>query len=80
MRDLIIILFMAMAITPGLAYRSIAAPSPFKDMPSIRPHHPVDAKPSNERCIQATTVQRFMIKPDGKMRSLGGVTLWEKCG
>jgi hypothetical protein len=57
----------------------LAAPSPFKDMPSIRPHHPVDAKPPNERCIQATTVQRFMIKPDGKMRSLGGYTLWVKC-
>jgi hypothetical protein len=62
-----------------LAANAFAAPPPFKEIPATATQTAKDAIAKPERCIQATTIQRFMVKPDGAVREIAKVTMWTAC-
>lgn len=75
----VIIVILAAAIL-GIAYHAFAAPSPFKDIPATSTRTAQAADKPLARCVQVTTVQRFLMKPDGTMLPISGrVTLLAGC-
>lgn len=77
MRTILIII--ATAIALGAAYHAFAAPTPNKEHTVIPTSRPKDTDKAIEHCIQATTIQRFMVGNNGQMRKIGGITIWAAC-
>jgi len=63
----------------SVASYAYAAVNPEAEMPVIRPEKPRDAEKTIERCLEATTVHRFMVEPGGGMRQVAKITVWKMC-
>lgn len=75
----IILCVISAALLIGMAYHALSAPNPNLETTLTATQTSKEAISAPSRCLQATTIQRFSVKPDGKMEYLGGFTMWTAC-
>lgn len=75
------ILFLALLAYGGaqLSRNAFGAVMPVRPDTSIATRMPTDANPQAGTCIEATTIARFMVKPDGEFQKLGAFTVYRSC-